>query len=175
MHQQVAGYVSGTALGRGPEELNRLRTLALAVVNVTQFNLVAQADEDRAYFAKFAAASDIDTHHRLIQDACELLHNVQLAQRQHEDARRQKLLNAVVLLLTSLTLVSVTVDGYSFIAGDASVISNGSGSSNQPRACVRRFGRSRTGATVRSKAAGVELDAGGSEFVPSPQLDFRVA
>jgi hypothetical protein len=119
--------VSGTALGRGPEELNRLRTLALAVVNVTQFNLVAQADEDRAYFAKFAAASDIDTHHRLIQDACELLHNVQLAQRQHEDARRQKLLNAVLLLLTSLTLVSVTVDGYSFIAGDGQLIPERSG------------------------------------------------
>lgn len=127
MQQQVAGYVSGAAVGRGPAELNRLRILALAVVNVTQFNLVAEADEDRTYFAKFADASKIETHHRLIQDACELLHNVQQSQRQHEETRRQNILGAIVLLLTSLTLVSVVVDGYQFIVGDQQPISEGSG------------------------------------------------
>ena len=39
-------------------------------MNVTQFDLVAEADEDRAYFAKYAVASGIETRHRLIQDAC---------------------------------------------------------------------------------------------------------
>jgi len=108
--------------GRDPEELNRLRTLALAVVNLSQFNLVVHTAEDRAYFARFAAASGIDGYHRLIQDACEILHNVQVSQRQHQENRRQTLLGSVVLLLTSLTLVSATVDGYNFIREDRPLI-----------------------------------------------------
>src|SRR5262249_47575750 len=90
----------------------------------TQFNLVAQAEEDRAYFTRFAAASNIDMHHKLIQDACEMLHNVQVAERQHQDTRRQNLLNSIVLLLTSLTLVSVTVDAYNFAREEETLITD---------------------------------------------------
>jgi hypothetical protein len=124
--QQVAGYVDERPAGRGPEELNRLRTLALAVVNLSQFNLVAHAAEDRAYFARFAAASGIDGYRRLIRDACEILHNVQVSQRQHHETRRQNLLGSVVLLLTTLTLVSATVDGYNFIREDRPLIGQAS-------------------------------------------------
>jgi hypothetical protein len=124
IQQQVGGYVDEAVAGRDPEELNRLRTLALAVVNLTQFNLVAQAEEDRAYFTRFAAASNIDMHHKLIQDACEMLHNVQVAERQHQDTKRQNLLNSIVLLLTSLTLVSVTVDAYNFVREEQPLIAD---------------------------------------------------
>lgn len=124
IQQQVGGYVDEAVAGRDPEELNRLRTLALAVVNLTQFNLVAQAEEDRAYFNRFAAASNIDMHHKLIQDACEMLHNVQVAERQHQDTRRQNLLNSIVLLLTSLTLVSVTADAYNFVREEQPLIAD---------------------------------------------------
>jgi hypothetical protein len=124
IQQQVGGYVDEAVGGRDPEELNRLRTLALAVVNLTQFNLVAQAEEDRTYFSRFAAASNIDMHHKLIQDAGEMLHNVQVAERQHQDTRRQNLLNSIVLLLTSLTLVSVTVDAYNFVRDEQPLIAD---------------------------------------------------
>jgi hypothetical protein len=122
VQQQVGAYVDDSIGGRDQEELNWLRTVALAVVNLTQFNLVAQAAEDRAYFARFAAASGIGIHQDLIREACEILHNVQVSRRQHEETRRQTLLNGVVLLLTTLTLVSVTVDGYDFIRGDRPLI-----------------------------------------------------
>lgn len=124
IQQQVGAHADEAVTGRDPEELNRLRTLALAVVNLTQFNLVAQAEEDRTYFGKFAAVSGMQVHHRLIQDACEILHNVQVAQRQQQEARRQNLLGSVLLLLTSLTLVSVTVDAYSFIRDDQPLITD---------------------------------------------------
>jgi hypothetical protein len=124
IQRQVGGYVSGTAAGRDPAELNRLRTLALAVVNLTQFDGVTQTGEDRNYFAKFDAVAGIERHHRLIQDACEMLHNVQVAERQHEDTKRQNMLNAIVLLLTSLTVVSVMVDAYNFIREDQPLITH---------------------------------------------------
>jgi hypothetical protein len=41
IQQQVGGYVDEAVAGRDPEELNRLRTLALAVVNLTQLLLRA--------------------------------------------------------------------------------------------------------------------------------------
>jgi hypothetical protein len=124
IQHQVGGYVDQASGGRDPEELNRLRTLALAVVNLTQFTLVAQAEEDRAYFARFAALSNIEMHHKLIQDAGEMLHNVQVAERQHQETRRQNLLNSIVLLLTSLTLVSVTVDAYNFVREEQPLIAD---------------------------------------------------
>jgi hypothetical protein len=102
--------------------LNRLRTLALAVVNLTSFNLVTAATEDRKYFDLFDQAAQIDRHHQLIQESCEVLYNVQVAETQGEEIRRQNLLNRILLLLTSFTLVSVTVDAYNFVREQESLI-----------------------------------------------------
>jgi hypothetical protein len=52
--QQVDGYVRRRPGGRSPQELNRLRTLALAVVNLTNFTLVTEAKDDQDYFTRFA-------------------------------------------------------------------------------------------------------------------------
>jgi hypothetical protein len=118
IHEQVGRYIGPTSRERnprGPRELNRLRTLALAVVNLTRYNLVTPTEEDQEYFAKFEANAKVERHHELISEACDVLYNVQAAEQQEEDSQRQNLLNTVVLLLTSFALISVTADAYSFI------------------------------------------------------------
>jgi hypothetical protein len=115
IHGQVGGYVGATHAGRTPQALNRLRTLALAVVNLTDFDQVAEADEDRAYFTRFSADAGIERKQRTIQEATETLYNVQVADLQQDDAKRQWTLSVIVGLLTSLTLISVTVDAYDFL------------------------------------------------------------
>jgi hypothetical protein len=111
----LSGYVGGTTAGRTPQALNRLRTLALAVVNLTDFDQVAEADEDRAYFSRFSADAGIERKQRTIQEATETLYNVQVADLQRDDAKRQWTLSVIVGLLTSLTLISVTADAYDFL------------------------------------------------------------
>jgi hypothetical protein len=122
MHEQVGGYVENRPAGRTPEELNRLRTLALAVVNLTSFDRVSPTEEDRAYFRKFNDNADLDGKHQLIQQATEVLYNVQVAETQNKDSRRQWILSLIIGLLTSLTLISVTGDAYDFIRDDQSLI-----------------------------------------------------
>lgn len=122
MHAQVGGYAAQQVAGRSPEELNRLRTLALAVVNLTNFDRVSPTEEDQAYFGKFDRNADITGKQRIIQHATELLYNVQVAATQEKDSRRQWILSIVVGLLTSLTLISVTADAYDFIREDESLI-----------------------------------------------------
>ncbi len=122
MRTQVGGYVEKKAAGRGPEELNRLRTLALAVVNLTDFRRVVATSEDQAYFRRFEQDEDIAGKHATIQHATEILYNVQVAETQEKDSRRQRMLSIIVLLLTSLTVISVTADAYDFVRGDESLI-----------------------------------------------------
>ena len=118
IHEQVGGYVAKRLAGRTPQELNRLRTLALAVVNLTDFDQVSPTDEDQTYFRKFNENAEIERKHQAIQDATEVLYNVQVAETQGEESKRQRMLNVIVLLLTSLTLISVTSDAYDFIRAD---------------------------------------------------------
>lgn len=115
IQEQADGYIRKTPGGRDPQELNRLRTLALAVVTLTNFNLVTPTDEDHVYFRLFDNNARIEARHELIQNQCDLLYNVQVAEMQIEENKRQSLLNKIVLLLTSLTLISVTSDAYNFI------------------------------------------------------------
>jgi len=112
--KQVDGYVKGKR-GRSSTELNRLRTLALAVVTLTQYAGVAEAAEDQHYFACWEENAKIKERHEKIQQQCELLYNVQAAETQTEEARRERTLNRVVLVLTAGTLISVLVDSYEFI------------------------------------------------------------
>jgi uncharacterized membrane protein YidH (DUF202 family) len=118
IHEQVGGYVAKKMAGRSPQELNRLRTLALAVVNLTDFDRVVPTDEDQTYFRKFNEKAEMERKHQAIQDATEVLYNVQVAETQGEESKRQRMLNVIVLLLTSLTLISVTSDAYNFIRAE---------------------------------------------------------
>lgn len=112
--EQVNGYIGYTS-GREPQDLNRLRTLALCVVNLTRFSLVTIVDEDQAYFTAFEKWAQIRHAHQAITEACDVLYQVQYAEEQAGSAQRDKVLNGVLLVLTSLTLISVVSDAYSFL------------------------------------------------------------
>jgi hypothetical protein len=103
---------------RDPGELNRLRTLALAVVGLTRFESAASTHEDAAYFACYGRDAKIEERHRLLLDQCEILHNVENAEVQSQEATRQHYLNGVLLFLTGFTFLSVLADSYSFVRGD---------------------------------------------------------
>lgn len=106
---------SAATSGNRGRDLNRLRTMALAVINLTQYYLVTQTSEDQRYFSRFEAAAQIGRKQDLISNATEVLFNVQSAEQQEGMNRRENLLNSVAVTLASLTLVSVVVDSYNFV------------------------------------------------------------
>lgn len=53
IYDQVGGYLKGTGITGDARDLNRLRTLALAVVSLTNYKPVAAAEEDQRYFELF--------------------------------------------------------------------------------------------------------------------------
>lgn len=113
--RQADGYVKGEPAGRDPQELNRLRTLALAVVSLTSYAAVTATEEDQSYFDCFERQAKIGERHQIIQDRCEILHNVQVAETQAEETKRAQVLNGVVLFLTAFTFVGVFADSYAFL------------------------------------------------------------
>jgi hypothetical protein len=115
---QVNGYVQGWPAGRSHVELNRLRTLALAVVSLTRFEPVTPADEDQAYFRVFDEHANISKLHGLILSQCDVLFNVQQDEVAEDEAWRQSNLNAVLLFLTGFTLLSVMADSFDFLKED---------------------------------------------------------
>ncbi|MGW1491865.1 hypothetical protein [Streptomyces sp. NPDC002402] len=122
IREQVDGYVSEQRRGRNASSLNRLRTVALAVVNLTNFNLITQAAEDRQYFRKFGADALISETQQMLQDACETLYSAQEAEVQNELSTRQNILNSIVLVLASFALISTSVDSYDFIRDQNALI-----------------------------------------------------
>lgn len=124
---QVGGYVGATTAGhepRGPDDLNRLRTLALAIVNLTNFDLVTDTAEDREYFRLFAQDSQVRTLQRSIQETCEVLYNVQTAERERRAGRRQDALNLIALLLASFAMLSVLADVYDYLGGQQPLVAD---------------------------------------------------
>jgi len=125
MHAQVGGYERATLGGRRSQDLNRLRTLALALVSLTNFDLVTPSEEDQQYFRLFEKVASIGKKHGFIQEACEILYNVQEAEFQWQQDRRDRILAYFLAGLTSLTLISVMAESYNFIGGqNAALISS---------------------------------------------------
>jgi hypothetical protein len=112
--QQTERYVKGRT-GRKWRDLNRLRTLALAVVDLTNYGSVTMADEDQAFFKYWEQHAHIESRQSRIQEQCELLYNVQDAEADNERANRDWLLNRIILLLTILTSITVLTDSYQFV------------------------------------------------------------
>jgi hypothetical protein len=128
MHAQVDGYARATLGGRRSQDLNRLRTLALALVSLTNFDLVTPAEEDQQYFGLFEKVANVEKRQTFIQEACEILYNVQEAESEWQQDRRDRILAYFLAGLTSLTLVSVMADSYNFVGGpNAALIRNRGG------------------------------------------------
>jgi hypothetical protein len=117
MHTQVGGYARATPEGRRSQDLNRLRTLALALVSLTNFDLITPTEEDQKYFGLFEKAANIGKKQSFIQEACEILYNVQEAEFQWQQDRRDRILAYFLAGLTSLTLLSVLTESYNFVGG----------------------------------------------------------
>lgn len=112
--RQAEGYIKGEPGGLNHVELNRLRTLALAVVSLTSFAPVAVAEEDRRYFALYDARAKTAELHKVILERAEILLNVQQAEAAEEESGRQTFLGGVALLLTGFTMISVLADTWDF-------------------------------------------------------------
>ena len=122
LNEQVGYYVTRERGGRGPEDLNKLRTIALATVNITNFARVAQAEEDRKYFQLFSGDAQLEQTRDLLRGSVEVLYNVQEAAAQFDLSRRENFLNFLVIVLTSLTIVSVGADAYNFVRDQEALI-----------------------------------------------------
>jgi hypothetical protein len=120
--QQVDGYLRKESGGRLPDDLNRLRNLALAVASLTGFSNVTQSAEDQQYFQTWEADTDIQRKRDFIREAADLLYNVSDAETQANRSRREITLNLILLLLTTVTLLSVSADAYDFIRDDDALI-----------------------------------------------------
>jgi hypothetical protein len=121
--EQVEGYLRAHEAGRSADALNRLRNLALAMVSLTDFDLVTETEEDRRYFDEFRKLSRIEGKRQFIERAADMVYNVSEVETQHLSERRQNALNGILLLLTTITLLSVSADAYNFVSGSGSLIS----------------------------------------------------
>jgi hypothetical protein len=120
--QQVDGYLRKEPGGRLPDDLNRLRNLALAVASLTGFSNVTQSAEDQEYFRSWEADTDIQKKRDFIREAADILYNVADAETQANRSRREITLNLILLLLTTVTLLSVSADAYDFIRDQDALI-----------------------------------------------------
>jgi hypothetical protein len=120
--QQVDGYLRQTPGGRLPDELNRLRNLALAVVSLTGFSRVTQTREDQDFFTWYEDVTELQRTREFIREAADILYNVADAETQANRSRREITLNAILLLLTTVTLLSVSADAYDFIRDQDALI-----------------------------------------------------
>jgi hypothetical protein len=121
--RQAESFVTNRRSIRGSRELNRLRILSLAVVTLTDLRRVTACEEDQAYFRWYAEDAGLQRNQQLITESVELLYNVQDAEVQREHSTRERILNGILAVLASLTLVSVSADAYNFLSGATSIIS----------------------------------------------------
>jgi hypothetical protein len=62
---------------RSSIELNKLHRMAVGAVNLTDFGLVSQAEEDRRYFSRFAESSKLGEIRDRISNAADVLYEMQ--------------------------------------------------------------------------------------------------
>ena len=116
---QAEGFIKGQRSGLTHIELNRLRTLALAVISLTRFESITQAAEDQAYFTAYDQQARLNRLHEIILSRSEVLLGVQEAEADQEQARRDDNLNTAVIFLTGCAVMSTLWDVYEFLKGES--------------------------------------------------------
>jgi len=112
------GFIRGEAGGLDYIQLNRLRTLALAVIGLTKFKGVTQTEEDQAYFSAYDRNAQLDELHSRILANGEVLSTVQKGESELEQERRDDWLNTAVIFLTGFTMLTVLKDIYEFLKSE---------------------------------------------------------
>jgi hypothetical protein len=112
------GFIRGEAGGLDYIQLNRLRTLALAVIGLTKFKGVTQTEEDQAYFTAYDRNAQLDELHARILANGEVLATVQKGEAELEQERRDDWLNTAVIFLTGFTMLTVLKDIYEFLKSE---------------------------------------------------------
>jgi len=115
---QAESFIEGRRGGFSHIELNRLRTLALAVVNLTVFESVTQTAEDQAYFRAYDAYANLQKVHEIILSRSDILLEVQKAEEEQEKKRRDDNLNTTIIFLTGFAILSTLFDVYEFLKGE---------------------------------------------------------
>lgn len=115
---EAEGFIRGQRGGLNHIELNRLRTLALAVSSLTKFETITQAEEDQAYFRAYDRSAQLDKLHHTIQSRSEVLLSVQQAEADQEQERRDDNLNTAVIFLTGFAVLSALSDAYGFLKAE---------------------------------------------------------
>lgn len=124
INSQVRSYVGANVPSRSLGDLNRLRTLAMAIVALTNLDRVTENEEDQEYFAKFAEHAHLTATQSMLNESIGVLYEVQAAEVQEERSKRESVLNLVVVLIALLTLISVTYDAYDFVRDQQTIVSS---------------------------------------------------
>ena len=121
---QVGSYVGTTHTSRSLADLNRLRIVAMAIVALTRVDRVAQSEEDRTYLSRYSDYANLAETRSILGESIEVLYQVQAAEVQEERARKESVLNLVVVFIALLTLISVTSDAYNFVRDQQAIVSS---------------------------------------------------
>jgi|LSQX01.2.fsa_nt_gb uncharacterized protein YfbU (UPF0304 family) len=90
--------------------LNKLRTLAMSVNQVTNFSSTSNNISDLFFFKEFEKLGNINNKHDRIQSTCDIFANIHTELAEIAEIRREKKLSNFIFILTSLTFISVTAD-----------------------------------------------------------------
>lgn len=107
-------YVDADVKFRDLDQPNRLHTVALAVVTLTDYERVTEADEDRDYFKKFWECAQLERNEQLLQEWWRCSTECRRTRRR-KFARRERSLNATVVAMAFLTVISMTADACSSV------------------------------------------------------------
>ena len=119
IRSETAAYLKGNVVGRDPKDMNRLRTLALTIVNLSDFRLVTEAQEDLKFYECFDKHAFLADRRENIRKQCgELFGTVLEAKRLAQEER----LNMIIVSLTSLTALSVFVDAQGFLSASGPLL-----------------------------------------------------
>lgn len=120
--QQAKVFILGMQPNRTERELNRLRVLALGMLDRTRYLSVSASDEVQKCFQKFESHAKLNEIGEHIESRCQILHDIRVDETLAKEQSRGRFLNLIVLILSGLTILSVASDGYNFIRNQEDLI-----------------------------------------------------
>jgi hypothetical protein len=110
MRETVRAELVDEAPVTGAAALNNLRTLALAITQLTSFSSTTANVSDLYLFAAFDQLAKVSERHARIRRTSEVFYNLQSELGRQVAERRGKLLSLVLFLISAVIILSVTAD-----------------------------------------------------------------